>query len=71
MIYYIIINRVCQCRRNNFGYMLIQFNFPLDCFVNLCYTAKEEKIVSVKNERNFENNVESRNCRTLALVGRN
>lgn len=42
MIYYIIINLVCQQKCNNFGYMSIQFDFPLDCFVNLCYTAIEE-----------------------------
>ena len=48
MIYYIIINCVCQCQCNNFVYVSIQFAFPLDCFVNLCYTAREEMKVSKK-----------------------
>ena len=69
MIYYIIIFSVCQHTFNIFGYLSIQIDFPLDCFVNLCYTAKEEKKESVKNERNFENNVESRTRRAFAPFG--
>ncbi len=42
MIYYIIIICVCQWKCDIFVYMSIQIDFPLDCFVNLCYTAREE-----------------------------
>ena len=48
MIYYIIIIRICQWQSKNFVYMSIQFVFPLDCFVNLCYTAIEETKESIR-----------------------